>query len=333
MKILVAALLLWTAVSIQAQTPAPPPPPPAGQVHAANAPGIDVPNELLFKPPQHLSNPKCFFIGVNDAGVAVGSVVAGVYTLNQYNSTDWSATMWHAIIWKAGKFTLLDGPLPTHGATYGVSINNRGQVLIYQDGGDGPHYFLYEPDLVYFRAVGTMGKVPTNPQPFRLSKITGINDKGEIAGYVENVAGVRGMPAMGAPGDVAQPATPAAYTAIVCPGKSFYFTGGINNQGDVAGVCDGGKTGFLAKANGAVSTFVNPNPRFIMNNGFGIDDADDIVGFSAMNGSDTGFLYRNGQFSTFGGLGIHGINNHGQIAGVLPVGRAHSSAFLTKLEP
>jgi hypothetical protein len=85
-------------------------------------------------------------------------------------------------------------------------INNRGQVLIYQATAEGPHYFPYEADLVHFPAVGLMGKVTVNPEPFRLSKITGINDKGEIAGFVENVAAVRGIPAMGAPGNLAAPA-------------------------------------------------------------------------------------------------------------------------------
>lgn len=331
MKIQAATLLLWTAVSTQAQSPATAPP--VAQVQAAKADPIDVPNNLLYKPPQQMQNPRCFFLGVNDSGVAVGSVVATVVTRDANNIVMTSVNPWHAFVWKAGKFSLLDGPLPTHDSTYGVSINNRGQVLVYQAAADGPHYFLYEPDLVHFRAVGLIGKVPANPQPFRLSKITGVNDKGEIAGYVESVAGVRGIPAIGVPGDVTAPATPAPYTAIGCPGKPFYFTGGINSKGDIAGACEGGKTGFLAKAGGAVTTFSNPAPRFILNNGFGINDADDIVGFSNMNGSDTGFLYRNGRFSSFPGMGIHSINNRGQIAGALPAGRAHSSAFLTKLQP
>jgi len=329
MKMPVAALLLWTAASLYAQSPAQP----ALQVQALKADPIDVPDNLLYKPPQQIQNPKCFFLGVNDSGVAIGSVVATVITRDANNIVTSSVAVWHAFVWKAGKFTILDGPLPTHDATYGVSINNRGQVLVYQAAGDGPHYFLYEPDLVHFRAVGLIGKVPANPQPFRLSKITGINDKGEIAGYVENVAGVRGIPTMGAVGDVTNPPAPAPYTPIGCPGKPFYFTGGINNQEDVAGSCEGGKTGFLAKASGPVTTFAGPNPKFILNNGMGINDADDIVGFSSMNGQETGFLYRNGQFTAFPGLGIRSINNRGQIAGVLPAGRAHSSAFETKLTP
>jgi len=328
---LVAALVLWALASMQALGQSPMPP--ASHTQTWKADPIDVPNELLFKPPQRIQDAKCFFVGVNDDGVAVGSVVSTVVIRDEHNHVTSSVTVWHAFLWKFGKFTVLDGPLPTHDATYGVSIDNRGQVLVYQTAGDGPHYFLYEPDLVHFRAVGLNGKVPGNPLPFRLSKITGINDNGEIAGYVENIAGVRGVPAMGAPDDIAQPLVPAAYTALLCPGKPFYFTGGINDRGDIAGSCDGGKTGFVAKAGGAVTAFAGPNPRFILNNGFGINDSGDIVGYSRMNGSDTGFLYRDGQFSLFSGLGILSINNRERIAGVLPEGHNHSSAFLTKLEP
>jgi hypothetical protein len=80
-----------------------------------------------------------------------------------------------------------------------------------------------------------------------------------------------------------------------------------------------------------VTTIAGPNPRFIRNHGMGIDDANHVVGFSPVNAAETGFFYRNGKFSTFFNLAIYGINNRGQIAGELPAGRAHFSAFLTKL--
>lgn len=300
-----------------------------------------VPKELLITPPQTLGVSNCYFTAVNDAGTAVGTVYFHALTTHAFtdheaevrNYIENNKERMRAIVWKAGKFTVLDGPLPAKDLTHGVSVNNRGQVLVYQSASDGDHYFLYEPDLVHFRAVGTMGRLPTHPQPVHLSQITGINDRGEIAGYVENVAGVRGVPTMGPPGDITAPAAPAMYTALTCPGKPFYRTGGINSRGDVAGTCDNGKTVFIASAAGAVTTSASPDPRLPLMTGLGINDADDVVAFDNVNRRITGFLYRNGQFATFPGLSVYAVNNRSQIVGRFQVGSTGSAGFITRLEP
>jgi hypothetical protein len=67
-------------------------------------------------------------VGLNDAGAAVGSVVATVNTHDASNLVMSSVSPWQAFVWNADRFTILDGPLPTHDPAYGVSINNRGQI-------------------------------------------------------------------------------------------------------------------------------------------------------------------------------------------------------------
>jgi probable HAF family extracellular repeat protein len=291
---------------------------------------IDFPEAQIKTVPADIFRHNTELNGINDSGTVVGSL----FTFVSPKGTGGSIVNWQAFIYKAGKFTLIDGPLPTHDSTHAVAINNRGQILIHQDAADGPHYFLYDPSAKTFRPVSMSGKLAVGgAAAFRLTQITGLNDKGQIAGFVQNGAGVRGMPALGAPGSLVAPASGGVFSVVGCPAKPIMLTGGINNYGEVAGSCEGGKTGFIAKRDGTTTTFVPPAPRWLFNNGMGINDAGDVVGFSNMNSHETGFLYKKGQLTQLPNLGAREINNHGQVVGTMQEGRLHFSGFLAQMQP
>jgi probable HAF family extracellular repeat protein len=291
---------------------------------------IDFPEAQIKVVPADMFRHNTELDGINDSGTVVGSLFTAVTP----KGTGITIVNWQAFLYKGGKFTLIEGPLPTHDPTHGVAINNRGQFLIRQDAGDGPHYFLYEPGGTSFRPMGRVGKLAVGgPPSFGLTKITGINDKGQIAGFVQGVAGVKGMPALGVPGALAAPPSGGVFTMVGCSGKAIMITGGINNYGEVAGSCDGGNSAFIAKRDGTTATFVPPAPRWLFNNGMGINDAGDVVGYSNMNSRETGFLYRKGQLTQLPNLGAYGINNHGQAVGVMQEGRLHFSGFLAQMQP
>jgi uncharacterized membrane protein len=304
------------------------------EAQGTNASQIDFPEAQINVTPATVFRHNTQFSGINDSGTVVGSLFTESLPPGVHPGAGMSINNWQAFVYRAGKFTIIEGPLSKQNPTRAIAINNRGQILIRQDAADGYHYFLYEPANRTFRPVSMNGRLSVGgAAPFRLTEITGINDRGQISGFVQNGAGVRGTPAMGAPGALAPPPTGGVFTGVGCPGKPVLLTGGINNFGEVAGSCDGGKTAFVAKRDGTVATFAGPTPRWFFNNGMGINDAGDVVGYSHVNASQTGFLYRRQQLTQLPGLGAVEINSHGQVVGMLQEGRLHFSAFLTQMQP
>jgi len=268
-------------------------------------------------PVQYPGSRSTQFNAINDAGTVVGTTYI--------DSVD--SAHRHAFIYKGGKFSLVDGPASSPGATRGVAINNQGQALILQDAPDGRHYFLYQVGSGVYRPVSLDGKLSeAGPILFHLTEITGINDKDEIAGFVGSGTGVRGTPAIGAPGSPLPPATGGVYTIVSCPTGPTLRTGGINNSGDVVGSC--GKTAFIAKQDGTVVTFAGHPTMWMFNNGLGINDAGVVAGFSAVGSRMNGFIYKDQQLTDLPTLAPYSINNRGQI-----VGEVRGAGFITTIQP
>jgi hypothetical protein len=161
----------------------------------------------------------------------------------------------------------------------------------------------------------------------------GINDPGQVVGYLSDSTGTHGFSKTG-----------SSFTTLNYPGAPLStFAEGINNKGDVVGWYNGdvagynnptpGNHGFLYS--GGVYTAINDPSATVNTYAQSINNKDQIVGFYenvASTGAQIfhGFLYRGGQYITlddpssnsnnigngpvFGTVAM-GINNKGNIVG------------------
>ena len=142
-------------------------------------------------------------LGINDLGHIVGYYI------------DSSTNNYRGFLYSGGTFTPIDDPSATSG-TYAQGINNRGHIVGFYIDGTGTHGFLdaggkfttlNDPNQPSYSSASAInnrgqivgiyapnhaflysnGKFTTIDDPARgLTAATGINDCGEITGYVEN---------------------------------------------------------------------------------------------------------------------------------------------------
>jgi probable HAF family extracellular repeat protein len=204
------------------------------------------------------------------------------------------------------------GPLPTGTGAYSIAhaINNNGQIAgVYAAPGSAPKPFLFSG--------GTFILLPL-PDGYSAGTAWGINDYGQVAGFVE--AGTTARPFLWTPttpngtafdGTLLNTAAAAAY--------------GMNSRGDVVGQITGGGA-FLWTAHtpnsttgtwtsiGAPAGFTTAQARDINDNG-------EVVGFGSRSGINTAFFWKNGSFVVIepfaGGTRseAYAINNNGMVTG------------------
>ena len=149
----------------------------------------------------------------------------------------------------------------------------------------------------------------------------GLNDKGQIAGYYDDAAGIHGYVE-----------TTGAFSIIDVPGSSgVYTTGpgvetiatGINNAGQVAGQYVTSDLGFTQVHSylyaGGAFTIIDV-PGSVSTEAYGLNDKGQVTGFYVAASKFRGFIYANGAFTTFAapGDGVilpYAINNAGEVAG------------------
>jgi probable HAF family extracellular repeat protein len=151
--------------------------------------------------------------GINDGGDVVGHYV------NARGAT-------HGFLWKDGRFTQVD--LVGAREATPMDVNDRGEIVgIYLDARGAAHGFLLSG--TQYRTITVPGAVGTLP--------SGINDRGEVVGYSADdllLGGASGF--RRGPGGVADPASPAGFTAVNVPGAPRTLPLGINDRGDVVGL-------------------------------------------------------------------------------------------------
>ena len=122
--------------------------------------------------------------GINDAGEIVG------YFKDSSNA-------FHAFTLTNGTFATLDDPQAT-GGTWGFGINDLGQIVGRFDDASGEHGFLYSGGI--FTTVDEPNAVVPSPQVDTVTKITGINNAGRMAGfYFDDTSGIHGFDTISLP--------------------------------------------------------------------------------------------------------------------------------------
>jgi hypothetical protein len=146
---------------------------------------------------------------------------------------------------------------------------------------------------------------------------TGINASGQIVGYYSL------EPSCG--GSIQSfVLTSGTFTTINVPGANSTYAQGINASGDVSGLCFGGSCdSFLLDTEGNYTLFEFPGA--CGTEAYGINNSEQIVGSYTFtcSGSNHGFLYAGGSFSTLdfpgaspgGSTEAFGINSSGNIVG------------------
>ena len=146
------------------------------------------------------------------------------------------------------------------------------------------------------------------PQSNTISQPLGINDKGQIVGWWQDLStgALHGYFYDG-----------STYTTLDYPGGGNTEAVGINNNGVISGLyytSNSGPYGFIYD-NGTFTQLSYPGSPSA--DGQGINNHDDVVGFY---GNYYSFVYANGGYTSFGYPGAevtfgHGINDSGLIAG------------------
>jgi probable HAF family extracellular repeat protein len=212
----------------------------------------------------------------------------------------------HGFLESGGTYTTLDDPSATQG-TVARGINDAGQIVGFYTNATGQHGFLLSGGTytTLDDPLATLGTVAT-----------GINASGQIVGWYSNASGTHGFlyfDGLYAPID--DPLAAHVATAGT-------FASGINASGQIVGSyvdATGGNHGFLYNPNGGTYTTLD-DPLGTNTQAFDINDAGEIVGQYSFSQS---FLYSGGVFTTVddpvvnGHTHVNGINNNGQIVGIL----------------
>ena len=140
----------------------------------------------------------------------------------------------------------------------------------------------------------------------------GVNDHGEIVGYVPNSSSNSGYVYSN-----------GVYTAFSVPGATSTFPTGVNNAGDIAGTYRVGTSGIgllgFLYSDGAYTTLNVPGSLYT--DAWGVNGKDQITGDYADDRGVHGFVYSNGVYTTLSGPPLtdltyaQGINDAGEIVG------------------
>jgi hypothetical protein len=201
--------------------------------------------------------------GVNDAGAIVGSV---------------GTTLQSGFVLEGGVFTQLDVPYAGATVTAANGINNSGTVAGGWTAADGvtQQGFTWK-NGAFAQVPGYPGAIQTWPWA--------INTKGDLAGYVQDSAGVTH-------GFVLEK---GVYTLLDYPGAAFTVAVALNDSGEVAGyycnttaTCDDGSFGFLYSG-GTYTSVAVPGVEFTVLNG--INNKGTMSGaYTDSNGLEHSFL-------------------------------------------
>jgi uncharacterized membrane protein len=291
--------------------------------------------KFVFKPVNYAGGPERTGLGdfyhtvvdvrsINDAGVAVGSVMA-----NQYFAT--------GFVEVNEKFTFVSGPLYKGQYTAAIAINNRGQVLVSQDPQNTSpvRYFVYDIAQRTFSPIGFFAQVAGIPDKVRVA-LTGFNDSGQFVGsfgFHGKLHAGYGTLVVGPAGTTDIPAEPGSFTQIACPNGKDMMAQSINNRMQITGACGdlpyGASSGFIF-SNGQVKLFSYPGAELTRGNS--INDAGAVAGMCRLPShgpgfsTTIGFAYDGSQFAPVAYCGnpnsargsisaANAINNKGQIAG------------------
>jgi probable HAF family extracellular repeat protein len=196
---------------------------------------------------------------INASGQVVGNYIDG--------------TGKHGFLYSNGQYTTLDNPNGFD--TNALSINDSGQVAgNFRLGTTGIYGFVYDPRTQLYTTINNPKASAGN------TSSTGINDKGEVAGFYYNT-GAHGYLYDG-----------SLFTALNAPqaGPAGTFTYALNNQGLMAGVyydSQSAVNSFVYDGNN-YTPFSLPNVKTTYANG--INDQGQIVGYITDNTGSHGFL-------------------------------------------
>ena len=296
--------------------------------------------------------------GINDSGVIVGTVFAGIT----------SAPTGFSLL--GNKVTLLPAPNAGFPAFYPVAINAAGDIFgwgrnpiddvgdtfLYQKGAYNPAYQqlliapsdiapyivpqflgLTKTDEIFFNVIFSLsGPVGTNygtpphlqevPMMERFTNIMSINNAGTIAGTTFSFNGVRAM----------FEGKNKHFTAVLPPGSTNTKGGYLNNKGAIAGsYVDGSRAyhGFVYQA-GTYTSFDMPEAASDIEV-TGINDLGRVVGYykSVANQHLHAFLYNGTTVSKFGSFDQSNdvnvvINNYGVMV-VMTMFFTHDPKYLS----
>jgi uncharacterized membrane protein len=242
----------------------------------------DISNQLTFTTIDVPGAGATIIYGINAAGD-----VAGVYG-------DDSNSLKHAFVARGGVFTLFD--YPGADSTLATGINDSGLIVGYANFGVSALSFLY--DGTTFSTFRDGNRMDTFAY--------GINNAGWIVGTAGFPSSTRAFERRG-----------SHFQNIKFPGLYYYgYATGINSFGQVAGYTDEGHGYEYSQGKFTQIDF----PGAILTQARGINDGGLVVGWYGVNGpADYGFVFMNGQFTTFRYPGAQtfatGINMSGQVVG------------------
>jgi len=255
-----------------------------------------------------------------------------------------------ASIYRANTYTDLTPPrMGSASDVVAVAINNQNQVLLYNHNTATARvdFFLYDIDHDSYRLIGTRARLVSSPnvQDMRIGPLIALNDDGEVlAAYggwvhsadpsgVAQVGGVAyGKPALGEPGSLNPPSDLAEFTRIpptacITSPKISAF----NTHHQFTGTC-------VLKAGqpAVVSSFIRSENTFVevavpdapWTEITAINNAGVVVGFyqPARGADQRAFVFDGKAYTTLMRRGAqppsnaasaHGLNDRGQVAGLV----------------
>ncbi|MGH2874610.1 MAG: hypothetical protein ACRDL5_19385 [Solirubrobacteraceae bacterium] len=214
------------------------------------------------------------------------------------------------------------------------------QVIGINDHGDTVGFYVdrHGANHGFYKLRGRMFKTadfPTsnNAKP-KVDQLLAINDAGIAVGFYTDSKGVNHSFSINTAN--------RHFKAISVSGDTNVTVGGINNNGDVAGIATnsaGSTEGFLRRSDGRV--FHLDVPGATMTQAFGVNDGDEVVGdYTDGTGSSAtmhGFIWSPGfGFETLddpNGIGtttLNGVNDHGTVVGFYTDSNGNTDGLLAK---
>ena len=209
----------------------------------------------------------------------------------------------------AASYDIIKLPGLSAGTTYGVGINEAGEVTGWSQTTNGPpHAIVYSKGVT--RDLGSLAGIRTGSYGFA------INNRGQVAGTSEV--------AYGSPAEHAFLYENGIMTDLGTLGGLYSFPNGINDFGDVVGIS--------GPSNGPMRGFIYTGghmTQFNLATLEGINNRGQLIGFDGTNA----ILYDHGKAMSLGSLGGLGsypyhINERGDVVGGSPTGTARGGAFL-----
>lgn len=224
----------------------------------------------------------------------------------------------HIFLYSSGSMQDL-GTLAGYSRTYGVAINNLGQIVGHAwDGSDGFRAIYYDSG-VGMLDLGSLGGIR--------SQSLDINDMGQIVGLTTDSSG--NMRAF---------STTIGNTMndIGTLGGNSAFAHGINNHGDIVGTSftsDGQSRAFLLPAGSASMTNLGSLSSSGASDAVAINESGQIAGYAETAPGTPGFLISGATMTNIGTLGgdvgyPYAINSSGIVVGSSRESSGNSRAFV-----